>query len=419
MNWSLPLGRIFGTEVRAHWSWVVILAFVAVVLGTDLSVEGSLPAGWNQTWAWSTALVAAALIFVSVLVHELGHVVVARRNGMPRPAIVVQLVGSSYSVDARPTGPGAEFRVAAAGSALSFMLALVFGGLTLALSAGPVNIDSAPLALQALQFVAFVLALFNGLLGTINLVPGFPLDGAQIVHAILWRRTGDETKAAEATAQTSRYVGLGLIGIGVVLVFLTDPSLGLCVSLGGWMIAGSSRALDRRSHLRDLVAGLLVADAIDTDVGVVPPQLTLDVFAAEYLGERSGTAALVERGGEVLGIVGSNQIRRVARRIWGTTHTAQVMVPIASVPTVARESDLWSALEILERAGLDALLVCGGDDEPGNDLGDAPGGDETENRRPILITRRAAAVKVRGRAQIHQNELLTAAQTKKGRFRGR
>ena len=170
MNWSLPLGRVFGTEVRAHWSWVLILAFVAVGLGTDLSVEGSLPLGWNQTWAWSTALVGSAGIFASVVVHELGHIVVARRNGMPRPAIVIQLVGSSYSVDARPSGPGAEFRVAASGSALSFVLALLFGGVTLALSAGPVNIDSAPLALQALQFVAFVLALFNGLLGVINLV---------------------------------------------------------------------------------------------------------------------------------------------------------------------------------------------------------------------------------------------------------
>ncbi len=416
MNWSLPLGRVFGTEVRAHWSWVLILAFVAVVLGTDLSVEGSLPLGWNQTWAWSTALVGSAGIFASVVVHELGHIVVARRNGMPRPAIVIQLVGSSYSVDARPSGPGAEFRVAASGSALSFVLALLFGGVTLALSAGPVNIDSAPLALQALQFVAFVLALFNGLLGVINLVPGYPLDGAQIAHAILWRRTGDEAKAAEGTVQVSRYVGLGLIGIGVVLVFVADPSLGLCVSLAGWMIAGSSKALDRRSQLRDLVAGLVAGDAIDTDVAVVPPQLTLDVFAAEYLGERSGTAALVERGGEVLGIVGSNQIRRVSRRAWGNTHTQQAMVPIGSVPVVARDSDLWSALEILERAGLDALVVTG---DPTAAAAEPTAAAESETHRPVLITRRAAAVKVRERAQARQRELLSAAQTKKGRFRGR
>jgi CBS domain-containing protein len=144
-----------------------------------------------------------------------------------------------------------------------------------------------------------------------------------------------------------------------------------------------------------------VSDAEDSAPARIPPQLTLDVFAAEYLAERSGTAALVERGDELIGLLGTAQIRRVPRRSWNSTHTEQVMVPIGSVPSVAGDSDLWAALEVLERTGLDAMLVSGNEDGP------------------ILMTRRAAGLKVRERLEEKQRELLAGGQLKKGRFRGR
>jgi len=426
MNWSLPLGRVFDTEVRAHWSWVIILAFITVVLGTDLSVQASSPDGWNEVWAWGTAMVTAALIFVSVMLHELAHVFVARRNGLRIPSVVVQLIGGAFALEVLPESPGAEFRVASAGSALSLLLMVLFGAATLGLSYGPVNINTAPLSLQALQFVVLVAALFNGFLGAVNLVPGYPLDGARVAHAILWRRTGSEAAGAAATVRLGRYVGLMLVGSGVFIVFYGDATAGLCISLAGWMIAGSSRALDRRAQLRGFVSGLLVADAVDTDIATIPPQLTLDVFAAEYLGERIGTAGLVERGAEVIGLIGTAQIRRVSRRSWNTTHTAQIMVPIGSVPSVAAESDLWAALEVLERSGLDALLVSGGSAAGNSAVGDSAAGDSAAGdvdadhaKRPVLMTRRAAALKVRERAQVKERELLAAGQTKKGPIGGR
>ena len=401
MSWSVPLGRIFDTEVRAHWSWIIILAFIAVVFSTDLSAQDSSPAGWNLAWAWGTSIVTAALVFFSVVVHELAHVAVARRNGMRSPAVVIQLIGGAFAMEINPKNPGEEFRVAIAGSALSFFLMLFFGGVTLLLTIGPINIDSAPLALQAFQFVTFILALFNGFLGGVNLMPGYPLDGARVAHAIAWRRTGDEVGAAAASTRLGRYMGLSLVATGVFVAFYGDPTAGLCLGVGGWLIAGASKVLDRRAQLRSLMTGLRVADAEDPDSARIPPQLTLDVFAGEYLAERTGTAALVERGTEMLGLIGTAQIRRVPRRAWPNTHTEEVMVPIGSVPSAARDSDLWAALEVLERTGLDAMLVSGSEDEP------------------VLMTRRAAARIVRERVEVQQREMLAGGQLKKGRFRGR
>lgn len=401
MNWSVPLGRIFDTEVRAHWSWIIILAFIAVIFSTDLSVQASSPAGWNLAWAWGTSIVTAAMVFVSVVVHELAHVAVARRNGMRTPAVVIQLIGGAFAMEIKPKNPGQEFRVAVAGSALSFLLLLFFGGVTLLLAVGPLDMNAAPLALQALQFVTFILALFNGFLGGINLVPGYPLDGARVVHAIAWRKTGDEVAAAATAVKLGRYTGLSLVATGVFVAFYSDAMAGLSLGVAGWLIAGSSKVLDRRAQLRILVTGLRVADAEDPDPARIPPQLTLDVYAGEYLAERTGTAALVERGEELLGLIGTAQIRRVPRRAWPNTHTEQVMVPIGSVPSAARDSDLWAALEVLERTGLDAMLVSGSDDGP------------------VLMTRRAAARMVRERVEGQQRELSAGGQLKKGRFRGR
>jgi CBS domain-containing protein len=167
---------------------------------------------------------------------------------------------------------------------------------------------------------------------------------------------------------------------------------------------GSSRILDRRSVLQSLISGLRVSDAEDEDPARVPPQLTLDVFAGEYLTERLGAAALVERGTELLGLIGTVQIRRVPRRSWTRTRTEDAMVSIANVPTLAGDSDLWSALEVLERSGLDALLVSTGGSEGG---------------ASVLMSRRSAAKIVHQKAEERQRELIAQGQIKKGRGRGR
>jgi hypothetical protein len=207
--------------------------------------------------------------------------------------------------------------------------------------------------------------------------------------------------ATAAAIRVGRYVGISLIAAGALSLLFADAVTGLCLVIAGWLVIGSSRLLDRRSVLQSLVAGLRVSDAEDDAPARVPPQLTLDVFAAEYLGERLGAAALVERGSELLGLIGTAQIRRVPRRVWTRTRTEQAMVPISKVPTLRAETDLWSGLEVLERTGLDALFVGAG--EAGT----------------ALMTRRQAAKLVHEKAEARQRDLIALGQLRKGRFRRR
>jgi Zn-dependent protease len=395
---NIPLGRVFGTEIRAHWTWVPILAFIAVVFSLDLTAGGG--SDWPPALAWAASIGTAALVFVSVTAHELAHVAVARRNGMEGPVVVIQLLGGTFVTGVSPKTPGQEFRIAAAGPALTLAVTAVLGVVAAILTVGPVDINRAAQGLQALQFVAAMLCVFNGFLAFVNLIPGYPLDGARIVHALAWRRTGQEAAATAAAVRVGRYVGLVLMAAGALVMFLWDLFGGLGLVVAGWLIVGSSRLLDRRTVLQSLVAGLVAGDATDSEQARVPPQLTLDVFAAEYLGERLGTAALVERGAELIGLVGTAQVRRIPRRSWPNTRTEQAMVPIANVPRISGDTGLWTALEMLERSGLDALLLT-------------PAGVDQ-----ALVTRRSAARLIHVRAEEHQREMLVTGRGKRGRFGG-
>ena len=201
------------------------------------------------------------------------------------------------------------------------------------------------------------------------------------MHALAWRRSGDRRKANGTVSRVGRFVGFILLALGAGLAVGVDLLPGLGLMVAGWVLLSSSRILERRGFLQSLTNGLRVVDAADSESTRVPPQLTLDVFAAEYMGARLGSAALVESSGELLGLIGQAQIRRIPKRNWSTTRTEHAMVPIANVPHANPDADLWPTLEVLERSGQDALVI--GSDEP-----DA-----------LLMTRRSAARLIHERAQ--------------------
>jgi Zn-dependent protease len=400
---GVALGRFMGTEVRAHWSWIPVLAIIVVFFGGDLTT-GSV--GWSSTASWVTAIAIAALAFLSVLAHELAHVAMAARYGLKARVVVIQLLGGPYLMALRPPEPRQELRVAAAGPVLSLVVGAASASLAIGLVAGPVDLNAAPEGIQALWFVAAVMAAFNLFLGLINLVPGYPLDGARMLHAVAWKRTGADTAATHAAVRVGRYVGWAFMLGGLAMLLVDDPISGLGMILAGWLIMGSSRTLEQRAFLQTLVAGIHVRDALDSAPNRIPPQLTLDVFAGPYLGELLGAAALVQRGSDLLGLIGTSQIRRIPRRTWAETRTEQVMVPIDSVPVASADSELWPALEALEQSGLDALVVP-------TDAGEG----EAEL---ALFSRRSAALLVHERA-VEEKRRLAARGSKPGRggFLGR
>ena len=359
MNSGFPLFRAFGTEIRIHWTWVILLAVITVTFGQGLATQPDT--SLDPVWSWGIAIAIAALVLVSVVIHELGHVGLASRNRLGGGIVVVQLLGGAYLMDLKPRTAGQELRIASAGSLISVALALAFGGVFALLDAIWSGDTVAPTGIQAIAFVVQSLALFNAFVAAVNLIPAYPLDGGRIVHALAWARSGKDIYATRFATRFGRMVGYAVMIAGVATVGLVDIWPGIALLVAGWLLVGSSRVLERRLVLQELISGARVSEALDPDIEHVPPQLTLDVFASPFLGEKVGTVDLVERDQKVLGLVGTAQVRRIPQSRWPQVRTEEAMVPLGKVPRIRADSDLWVAIETLERSGLDAIVVTGDD----------------------------------------------------------
>ena len=345
------MARIFGIEIRIHLSWVLILAVITVGVGDQLST--SQP-GWSDALRWGVAGTVAFLFLFSVLAHELAHGLVARSRGMGGGSVTLLFFGGASAEGNAPARPRDEALVAAAGPLASFVVTAAFIAVSLAGTFVTGTLG------DAIAQVAIVLAVLNALLGLLNLLPVYPLDGGRVLRAAIWRATGSERQATRGVAIVSRVLGWILIGSGVALMLTGDTLDGMMLAICGWFLSGTARTVERRLALADLLRGMRVESAMERDLPAVSPQLTLDTFAAQYLASGEGTSLPVMRDDALLGLIGISQLRRIRRSAWPTLRAADVMVSPPALPTLAPEDELWSALERLRRTGLDGLPVLRG-----------------------------------------------------------
>ncbi|MCV7367937.1 hypothetical protein CRI77_17240 [Mycolicibacterium duvalii] len=211
MERGLVLGRVRGLTVSVHWSVLVIVWLFA------WSLAGTLPQttpGYSRGAYWLAGLCGAVLLAVALLAHALAHAVVARRAGIPVPEVTLWLFGGIARLAGEARTPRDEFRMAAAGPALSLVLSGVFAAAATALATG----GAGALAAAVLAW----LAVANAVLAVFNLLPGAPLDGGRILRAYLWRRHGDPARAAIGAAQAGCVLGYVLIGLGLLQLLLAS-----------------------------------------------------------------------------------------------------------------------------------------------------------------------------------------------------
>ncbi len=343
-----PVARLFGFEIRIHLSWILIGALVTVLVVNQL--ETNAP-GLPMPLRWLTGAGIAVAFFLSVLAHELGHGIVARRRGLEVGPITVFFFGGSASFQLESDRPRDEAAVAIAGPAVSLVIGSVLAAVGLVLQA------SADETVRAAGLVSLVLASLNLILGAANLVPAYPLDGGRVVRAVFWARSGDEKRGARAAATSGRGVGWGLIGGGLAVMVSGNTLDGLLLGLSGWLLGSASRGIARRIAVQELIEDVRVGDVVDRAISTVSPQLTVDTFADRLFEGGDGSALPVVRNDQVIGVIGGAQLRRLSRKAWATTRAEDVMVGPPSMSALAPGDSLWSALDRLRRTGLDGLPV--------------------------------------------------------------
>jgi Zn-dependent protease len=348
---GVPIARILGFEIRLHLSWLFIVAIVTVTVAGRLS---AFQPDIDAPLSWAVGLIASLGFMVSVIAHELGHALAARRDGSGINTVVVHFVGSPAVVDVIASSPRAEARIALAGPLVS----LVIGGGLVILALGMMEVST---AFGPIADVLFIIGALDLILAGVSLVPAFPLDGGRLVRAVAWARSGDPRQGTRAAGTVGRYVGRALLVVGFAIIILAQDSLdGIMVGLVGWFLMASARSVDRWLYLDGLVAGIQVGEAMEPQLQTLSPQLTLDTFARGILDGSVGPALPVVRDDALVGIVGAAQVRQVAQRNWASTRTEDVMVGLPDLPVTSPDESLTVALERLRRSHLDGLPVLDG-----------------------------------------------------------
>lgn len=352
------IGRALGIPIRVHPSWFLVFFFVTWSLATGYLPE-ALP-GLSDSRYWGMGAVAAVLLFVSVLLHELGHSYVAQRYRIPIGQITLFLFGGVAQMRAEPPSPKAEFLIAIAGPVVSFAL----GAFSLSLAAAS-EWWPAPSGGQGFAVLGGLLGLVNVQLGLFNLIPGFPLDGGRVLRAGLWAWGHDFHGATSRAAFLGLAFGLLLAGFGAVLLGgaiagVFDPST---ASNGGWLmfigafLFGAAWSTRKQAALRLALSGTSVRDVMVRALVTVPPQLSLQTVVEEFFVAYGYGGFPVVEEGQVVGLIAVEDVQAIAQGLWSWRTVREVMRPASPDLFIPPDASMMQAMERMVRTGYDRLVV--------------------------------------------------------------
>jgi Zn-dependent protease/CBS domain-containing protein len=349
MRGAIRLGRILGIPIGINYTW-----FVALWLLTWSLARSYYPTtfpGFPQTTYFTMGLISAVLLFASVLVHELGHAVAARRYGIRTRSIILFLFGGVAQIGREPPTPASELIVAVAGPVTSLGL----GGLCWLL--GRVTAGS------ALGAIIGYLAWINAVLAVFNLVPGFPLDGGRMLRALLWRVFGNLERATRIAARVGQIIALGLIGLGVLGVFTGNVTGGVWLVLIGWFMDTGAQAGYQQVLLRESLGDVHVGDIMSREVHTVDPNVTLEQLVTDYFLPYKHGGFPVVWGDRLLGIITLHDVKEVPKEHRATSTVREAMTPLARLRTVRPGTSAYDAFTRMAQDAIGRLLVVDDDGE--------------------------------------------------------
>ena len=347
MHASFSLGRWAGVEIGVNWSWIVIFLLICWSLAAIVFPDGA-PGLGAGVYALMAAI-GAALFFASLLLHELGHAVVARREGMEIDGIVLWLFGGVAKFKGLFPSANAEFRIAIAGPLVS----LVIGLTMLALATAPLP--------DAVEVVVAWLGSINIILLVFNMLPALPLDGGRVFRSLLWKRTGDFTRATQIAGAVGRFFGQMMIAGGVAVLFLLGAPGGLWLALIGWFLIAAATAETRMATIAVALGPLQVSDAMATAPVVASAGASVaDFIETRFSGSRHAAYPVLD-GDRVVGMLGFRDLTAIPTSDWDDTRIAAVARPLSQVLVLAPDANLGDATIELVQTDLGRALVLEGE----------------------------------------------------------
>ncbi len=334
-NWRI--GSLFGIPFYIDSSWLLILVFVTVINAGDINASNVVVG--QPVLGWVAGFMMALLLFISVLLHELGHSLVAKTQGIEVNSITLFLFGGIASIARESKNPREAFQVAIAGPVVSVLLFALFFSLSQVVAT-----DSLP------QLVTSDLARINLVLALFNLIPGLPLDGGQVLKAAVWQVTGSRLKGVRWAAATGKLLGWFGIIFGLFLVLITAEIGAIWLTLIGWFILRNAAAYDQAIALQKALLELVAADAMTHDFRVVDANLTLRGFAEEFVLANIQTPKpyYASADGRYRGLIDFEDLQATERSEWDKLTLSDIAQPLIEIPSVEEKSSLVEVIKKLE-----------------------------------------------------------------------
>jgi Zn-dependent protease len=337
------VGSIFDIPLIIDSSWLFVVGLLA--LSNGLAWQADYPA-WATWQAWSAGLAMALLLFGSVLVHELGHSLVAKSQGTKVNSITLFLFGGIASIDEEARTPGKAFQVAIAGPLVSLAL---FGILT--------SLSHLFVAQSVWQVLSGDLARMNLVLALFNLIPGLPLDGGQVLKAAVWKATGSRFKGVHWAARTGQILGWFAVTLGLLIGILGGVG-GFWIALLGWFGLRNANRYDRLTDLQEIMLALQAKDAMTRDFRVVDAEQSVRAFADAYVLEAAHPSAyFAASDGRYRGLVKIDDLNTLERSEWEHRRVREIAHPFAEIPTVREGTPLAALIQRLEDEQLPFITV--------------------------------------------------------------
>jgi Zn-dependent protease/predicted transcriptional regulator len=349
MRSNVKLGRVSGIEIGLHYSWFIIAALIVFSLGGRFH---QVNPRWGAGQIWITALLTAALFFVSLLLHELAHSLVAQKRGLKVRAITLFALGGVSQIQEDATDAKTEFWVAIAGPMASLIIGFVCLGIALSLgwqrSTEPQTAVTA--VLVWLGYINIVLAAFN-------MIPGFPLDGGRVLRSIVWAITKNADRSTRIAASVGQVVAFLFILDGIWKFFSGAGFGGLWIAFIGWFLMDAAKASYTEVETTAALRGIPVSEVMSRDCVTVNRGMSLREFVDVYLLKTGQRCFGVEDNGHLVGVVTPHDVGAIPRERWDTTTVREAMRPLQELHFITPDTPVLDALKLVVRYDVNQLPV--------------------------------------------------------------
>ena len=347
----VPIIRLLGFEIKIDPSWIIVLFLM--IWSLSLGVFPQYYQGLPSTTYWWMGIFGAIGLFVSIVIHELFHSLVARRFGLSIRGITLFMFGGVAEMTEEPANAKTEFYMALAGPVTSIALGMIFYSTYLILKRLGVS--------MGITGIFGYLGIINWALAGFNLIPAFPLDGGRILRSILWWRKKDLRWATRIASRMGEIFGFTLIFLGVFSIFRGSFVGGIWLFLIGMFLQNASQVSMQRLMISKALEGETVRRFMKPDPVTIPDTMTLKEAVEDYIYRYHYKMFPVVRNSKLVGCLTTRDIKVIPKEKWSTQTAGEVSKSCSIDNTIHPDTDATQALSLMNRTGNSRLMVVEND----------------------------------------------------------